>query len=59
MGWKPPRERRAARRRRPGDVEYHIEDWITSLEEFSQLTDEDLDDIMRLAANDDEDDPDA
>ena len=56
MDGKAPRARRPARRRRTGDIAYHIEDWISSLDEFSQLTDQEIDDIMRLAANDDEDD---
>ena len=54
MDGKAPRVRRPARRRRTSDTAYQIEDWINSLEEFSQLTDQEIDDIMRLAANDDD-----
>ena len=37
-----------------GDTERHLEEWVQTLEELDALTDEELDDLIRLVANDDD-----
>ncbi len=53
-----PNTRKTKPRTKPyhpvSDVERHLEEWVETLEELHELTPDELDELMRLVANDDD-----